>query len=560
MDTTTRVNINDLVLPVNIDPIKIGDVITFDSDSKIQVTTIGGQEFYALVQTGEFESSAINIPSVKATAAQLNPTHADLQIKYPDGVKSGMKKALSLDVTCPISNVGASFEYSASNIDPAIESIYDIETKTFKFTMNLNLDIPGADVKDIIFRDVKIRAPKGLDCKPSIGSYDSETGMWTIPEFDTNGMHTAISLTTSGIDMITANAPVKQDHSLTFAGDLLIESASAEVKANFDELIDTADFTITYDMDDFEATSVTGDLSYSIDGVSIEPVTLDNLPDFLTGDKSDIKLANPQIYLQINNPVADYDVSFDAGLLIETERNGVANVEFRPEKDIEVGHNHGSGPYNFLLGTDWESRTVPTDQVDYSQNLSFIPFPTLGNILTTPDSYSVKGLPNKIDIALENPRIPLQKVNKFNLAPIAGVKGSYTVVAPLALQDGSYIYYSDRRDGWNEDGDLDDMVITKLELSADADNNCPVDIQLKVYPIDNNNKRIESAVITSNVIKANTSGPVLIALEGEIAGLDGVEFEAVLTGGSSQTPLAPSETLELKNIKATISGYYQTDF
>jgi hypothetical protein len=172
----------------------------------------------------------------------------------------------------------------------------------------------------------------------------------------------------------------------------------------------------------------------------------------------------------------------------------------------------------------------------------------------------VKGLPNKIDIALENPRIPLQKVNKFNLAPIAGVKGSYTVVAPLALQDGSYIYYSDRRDGWNEDGDLDDMVITKLELSADADNNCPVDIQLKVYPIDNNNKRIESAVITSNVIKANTSGPVLIALEGEIAGLDGVEFEAVLTGGSSQTPLAPSETLELKNIKATISGYYQTDF
>lgn len=43
VDTTTRVNINDLVLPVNIDPVTLGDVISIDPDSKIQTVSIGGK-------------------------------------------------------------------------------------------------------------------------------------------------------------------------------------------------------------------------------------------------------------------------------------------------------------------------------------------------------------------------------------------------------------------------------------------------------------------------------------------------------------------------------------
>ena len=54
VDTTTRINVNDLVLPVNIDPIRLGGGLSFDENSKIQPVTMGGKEFYALVQGGEF--------------------------------------------------------------------------------------------------------------------------------------------------------------------------------------------------------------------------------------------------------------------------------------------------------------------------------------------------------------------------------------------------------------------------------------------------------------------------------------------------------------------------
>lgn len=59
VDTTSRINVNDLVLPVNIDPIRLGDVIEIDDESRIQVVNLNGKEFYALVQNGSFVSDPI---------------------------------------------------------------------------------------------------------------------------------------------------------------------------------------------------------------------------------------------------------------------------------------------------------------------------------------------------------------------------------------------------------------------------------------------------------------------------------------------------------------------
>ena len=74
VDTTTRVNINDLVLPVNIDPVTLGDVISIDPDSKIQTVSIGGKEFYALVQKGDFNSEPVAISGVAARQPSIRVT------------------------------------------------------------------------------------------------------------------------------------------------------------------------------------------------------------------------------------------------------------------------------------------------------------------------------------------------------------------------------------------------------------------------------------------------------------------------------------------------------
>lgn len=79
IDTTTRLTVNDLVVPVNIDEVELGDIITYDDDSRIKVVEIGGKRFYALTETGTFSSDKIHINNVTANAPVLAPTTRTLQ-------------------------------------------------------------------------------------------------------------------------------------------------------------------------------------------------------------------------------------------------------------------------------------------------------------------------------------------------------------------------------------------------------------------------------------------------------------------------------------------------
>lgn len=558
IDSTTRINVTDLVLPINIDPVKIGDVLEFEGDSKIQPVTIDGKEFYALVENGDFSSESIDIPSVKAPAVQLNPTHAEISIQVPD--LPMRTRGIDVEVSAKIENVGDDFCYSATNIDESIVRVDYVEIKPLKFNMYLNFNIDGVSIEKLTYKNVVIRAPKGLTCEASVGEYDKQTGVWSIPELTVNANKTDISLYATGVDAKLAGAEIKSDHSLDFEGELIIENADVSVNAELNDIPSHAELTIEYGLDDFEVVAFSGRVGYKISGIDIPSVSLGDIPDFLQGDKNNISLANPQIYVNVNNPVADTHVSFETGVLIEAVRGGYQNIEFRPNEKIVISDNYGSGPYNFLLGVDYDKRNVPTEPVDYNTNLDFIEFPTLGDLLTTPSDYPVKGLPESINIALENTCIPEQDVVNFRLEPIDGVVGHYSVVCPLALNDGSYIVYSDSSDGWNENGDLDDLTITKLELSADVVNNCPVDLDLTAYPIDRNGNRIEGVKFSSKKIQANASSELQILLEGNITGMDGVDFEAVLTGGKSEDALSPSQTLDLSNIRIKVSGYYTTEF
>lgn len=120
-DTTTRVNINDLVLPVNIDPVKLGDVIDIDKDSKIQSVNIGGNEFYALIESGKFESKPISIDGVSAEPTPIEPTRETLR-RLIEGSDARHRAPMG-EFIFPIVEVGNYFSYDAINIDDAIVSL-----------------------------------------------------------------------------------------------------------------------------------------------------------------------------------------------------------------------------------------------------------------------------------------------------------------------------------------------------------------------------------------------------------------------------------------------------
>ena len=72
IDTTVRVNVDNLTIPVNIDEIMLSSILE-ESD---QLKIVNGQ--YAISEDGTFESSEIRIGAVTVGSQTLNPTIVSL--------------------------------------------------------------------------------------------------------------------------------------------------------------------------------------------------------------------------------------------------------------------------------------------------------------------------------------------------------------------------------------------------------------------------------------------------------------------------------------------------
>ena len=554
VDTTTRLNVTDLVLPVNIDPITLGDVIKLDEGSKIQSVNIGGKDFYALVEKGNFGSDPISISGVHAEASPLSPTHETLERLISEA--GSRRNASSGEYVFPIKEMGNYFSYNSVNIDEAIVSLRHITTDPFEFKLNLEVEDEHSTISSMSFLDLVIRSPKGLDATPSVGTYDSATGLWRIPRVDVRGNHAEIALLATGVDTQTAKVSIRPDRSLDFNSEFHIQSGYIDITPNSMSFRDEVEFYIHYDLSDFSVKNFSGDVKYALDGIDIAPVSLSDIPDFLTGDETNVEIANPQIYLQINNPVAGIPLDLSAGLRLTAHRDGNGSRTFDLNDPLAIGHGLGvAGPYNFVMSPSDKNLNVPDE---FAEGIHWNRFEDLGSLLAAAPNSGVKGLPESIDIDLVNAGIPVQSVNDFAVpCTFAAAKGSYELLAPLALNDGSKIIYSEIRDGWNDE-DVDALTITRLEVTAHADNQCPVGVRLTVYPIDVNGNVID-ATVESSYIPANSETDLTIILTGEVTHLDGIRYYAVLDAGENDEALSPAQTLNLTNIRARVSGYYQKE-
>lgn len=557
IDTSSRLSVNDLVLPVNIDPIELGSIIKIDADSKVQNVTIDGQEFYALVQNGEFESEAISINGVSASPSPISPTVEPISRLMNS--ESTMRRIPSGEYVYEIKNVGNPFSYAAANIDDAIISFDSFKTKPFTFSLTLQIQDDKKAIKSLTFEELEIAAPKGLVAVPSIGEYEPSTGIWTIPAVDVNGNEKEVSLKVTGIDAKQAGISILSDRSLDFKSQMIIENGYVNIIPNdMMALDDQVTLVISYGLDTFDITEFSGTIHYDLDGLDIDPILLEDLPKFLRGEQNNISIANPQIYLQLNNPVAEVPLYCSTGLELEAIRWNLPTLTYTLNNPIELGPGSSNTEFqNFVLSPSDSNLEVPAA---YQSNIKWQKFSDLSNLLATPSDWTDRGLPNKINVELVNPSVPTQDVKDFALPnSFPKVKGNYEIMAPLALNDGSFIYYTDTRTGWNDE-DVDKITVTALELTAHAVNHVPASVQLTVYPLDVNGNVISGTEIESNLIPAYADTDLKIVMKGEIRHLDGIRIEAVLESGDDSTPLSKNQTLNLTDIRAKVTGYYDTDF
>lgn len=566
IDTTTEVKVTDLTLPINLDAITLDDIIDTD-DSQIKIINLNGKEIYAVTQSGEFSANEIEIAGFTATAKNIEPVESTFRLDTPNATPAhNPAKAQNIEVTSkyllefsPIQSI----DISAVSIDEAIVSLEYIECDPMNIRLSFSAIGPGS-ATTMKFNRIVINFIKGLTLVnlPSNYTYDPKTGILSVTGLDCPSNKSEISLTATGADMLLAGCKI-ENGALDFRSAINIREAELETKTVISEGMSVSPeirFRVDTYVDALVAKSFTGQVEYKLEGsgLSIDPVMLDDLPDFLNDDQTNIILSNPQIYLSVINPVAQNDLSFQTGMELTAVRStGNETYCLDNNEHVKIGTEKGSGPYNFVL-----SPSLPSEPLaGYADGLTHVSFSGLSKVL------SGNGLPSEIKIDLVNPELPLQRTSNFQLnSKLPALKGTYDFLAPLALERNSKIIYVDTESGWGDE-DLAKLTINTLTVTADVTSDIPLDAKATIIPLYKNdfNDETEEAkpiagVKGEAILPANAKDfPLTVTVNGDIHNLDGIKITVTAEPGSSDA-LAPKQTITLKKVRATVSGSYTTSF
>lgn len=539
IDTTVRVNVNDLVVPVNVDTVMLSNIFDLDDDEQIKV--VNGK--YVLTDSGTFNSDPIDIESFHLAKPSIAPTIKEIYSLPSSAVTVA-------DAEFPIASDPSSFVYESDNV-----SDYILEIDSISADIDLDVDItfigltPGqADLKVV---DMAIQIPKGLVMEPEEGkTYDMRTGELRIAEAigDGNVIHLNIKAVGIDFDMIGGIYDREASH-IALRSEIYVKDGVLQLSAiGGNTLPQQLSMRNDYSLNGFNVTEFSGRIHYEVDNLSVNDVELNDLPDFFSQNGTDLHLKDPQLYINVVNPLENYDLYAESGLSITTFGRDGSSVKRSIDNGIfRIPNTSVSGEYNFCI-----SPSAPTNPLAEYPNPIFVKFSTLG------DAFSGNGLPSKLAIELE-PVVPDQEVRNFALGSSIGtVNGKYKFYAPLELEKGSVVVYSDTVDGWSSE-ELDCLTITKLEIKLNISSDLPLKAQLTGYPIDVDGNRINGVSIEGAEIDAFAKDQaVTIYITGEVKRLDGIVFTTRIEAEDVKT-LTPDMEMSLKNIRPRVSGYYEKE-
>lgn len=281
--------------------------------------------------------------------------------------------------------------------------------------------------------------------------------------------------------------------------------------------------------------------------------TIGSVPDFLTDGEVSVNLFNPLIDINIQS---DIDVAgFVSGTLYAEDANGQEMARVRiPEFYIRPDGSTHVCICKYAEGVDASAY----DQV--------VAVPQLSDIM--------RRIPKTVRFAAEA-RADASREGTMELGKSYTIQPAYSIMAPLAFDEGARIVYNDTIDGWTDDlEDIDLMEGSAIELTANVENKIPAYLTVSATAIDVQGKPIPEnriKVEVSNVINASEDGntPVVTPLKirltegepGSVALVDGLTFRIEAASGEEgaksivgQTINAYNHTLKARDIKVRLVG------
>lgn len=557
IDYTVGKDVNNLTIPINVDKIKLNAVIKLNEKSIVQV--VDGK--YAVIYNGKFISRSVIIPPFNAPQPAVEPI--SITLSKDNGPTPFVKKrnikqlphTLDSDqillASYPISNEETTLSYTVRNVSKYITSIDKVMCD---YSIGLYMEIENKPdfVKTVHFENLSLQLPKGMYITPSSGTYDPQTGILTVGNLDVNGNKAELTLSGKGFNLVQAGVKL-QDRSFVYSGKIYMKSGrltiynhDLEIGASPTSLPDKVILNVKPSVSAFIGRSIDGTLQYSINGLNFNEILLNSLPNGLDRKNTDIRLFNPQVYLSLNNPLGDKGLEASVGVNIYKRYGNKRSKPLTLNNDsIILRSGSNTEEYQYCL-----SPTKPNVYYKGFEQASHEPFTQLREMFSG-------SMPDAIQIQAMNPHIWNQKVENLELNKDLGyIRGKYAFVAPIELSENTVIVYTDTLKGWSKDG-LEDLTLKRLSIKANVTTDIPVSLEMQAKPIDKDGNEIEGVELTATTIPGMSENqPVELKIKGDIKQVDGIVIHTKAITTSSPSAFAPTQYLELNDLKITVTGTY----
>ena len=562
IDTTARFNVNGLVVPMNIDNVTLKSVLDLKETSKVK--EINGE--YAIVENGTFKSDVIKVQTFSTNAPSINPIEAAMNLQQFTGVKSTEPTSMPL-AYYPLPDEMTYFTISTDKVPKEIKDITDVKVDA---TASCKIQVNGLSnfLKQIRFENVKLQIIKGFTLTKieingesyPVTSYDPATGILDLSakNITTQQGVATVSFTIAGINAaqtgLRFSNPYFSIYSECCAIDGIVSVYEEDLKSisEITSLPSSVSYRCDFNVSQINVKSFSGKIAYPVSGFNIDPVRLNDIPDLLNQPETDIRITNPQIYLQCNNPLIQqgYPLKATTGFTLTANRPNEEPKNYSLDNGQLIVADKADNSF-VISPTDPKEKAYPG-----REGATHVRFSDLSNV------FSGNGLPKTINVTAVDPQLPEQDVTDFRLGnSFNPVTGNYLFYAPLNLKTGTFISYADSIDGWNDE-DVDGITIEKLSIDMNVTTDVSLDMNLTVYPIviRNGKSVIDYSIAGKAHIPASASScPVSASLDGTITHLDGVYIVATLASKQDGKTLAPDMHINISGLKATVTGYYDKE-
>ena len=439
------------------------------------------------------------------------------------------------------------YEFDAPDAVKALESV---GLGTDGVDLTLNVSLPSA-VRHIASVGIDLPDYLRMTCTnlPASGRFDESTNQLTLT--DIAGGDIRLNFRVTSIDVAPSAAADAKNYAV-FANGKFSLMGFIQLSINIDELQVPSEPTLELSgsagFTGISITSARGQFDPDINLTEAGTVTINSIPEFLTGSEIVADLDNPQIWLTLHSTMP-LGGRIDALLSSDTYPQGIALTDNKAiivkgsaDGDTEQDTKVLICRYN--PGVDASEYQVIEDE-----NL-----PKL--VTTLREGMQVRFGINQVKASQETATVRLG--HQYHLTP------EYRFTAPLAFGPEAVVVYTKTEAGWQDDINKASLVNgAYVYLTATAVNKIPANLKLEVTPLGTNGQPLSATKV--EIVKGDVAGvktgsmesTLEVKVSGDISQLDGIELKLKATSNEvlrGVTLNKQLQTLRLKDVSIEVAG------